>query len=136
MRIVNIIILFNQDYSKVLMCHRQKDPYNGLYNFVGGKLENNETRLQSAYRELYEETGISPQQVTLKEAMSFVYYHLDYELFVASGIINESVPLKSEKNPLLWISTDEDFEDRNKFAGDGNIQHMLDVLKYEKFPLD
>lgn len=136
MRIVNIIILYNQDNSKVLMCHRQKNPYKGLYNFVGGKLENDETRLESAYRELQEETGITKDQVILKEAMSFIYYHLDYELFVATGKVDDSIPLQSEKHPLVWIDVTENFEDRNKFAGDGNIQHMIDVLKYTEFNFD
>lgn len=136
MRIVNIIILYNQDYSKVLMCLRQKNPYKGLCNFVGGKLEGNETRLESAYRELHEETGISPNQVELKEAMSFVYHHLDYELFIAMGSVDEKTKVVSEKHPLEWIDVTENFEDRSRFAGDGNIQHMLDVLKYNEFNFD
>ena len=136
MRIVNIIILFNEDYSNVLMCLRQKNPYKGLYNFVGGKLEGDESRLESAYRELEEETGIKPNQVTLKEAMSFIYYHLDYELFIATGSIDQSTPVESEKHPLTWIDVSENFEDRTRFAGDGNIQHMLDVLKYTEFPFE
>lgn len=133
MRIVNIVIVYNQDKSKVLMCLRQKDPYQGLYNFVGGKVEAGETRLQSAYRELQEETGIKPSQIELKEAMSFIYHLLNYELFVAVGTLEQDVELVSEKHPLFWIDVTENFEDRRKFAGDGNIQHMLDVLKYEKF---
>lgn len=133
MRIVNIVIVYNQDQSKVLMCLRQKNPYKGLYNFVGGKLEGDETRLQSAYRELFEETGISSDQIELKESMSFIYYHLNYELFIASGILKQEVELVAENHPLEWIDVTENFEDRQRFAGDGNIQHILDVLKYEKF---
>lgn len=133
MRIVNIIIVYNEDHSKVLMCLRQKNPYKGLYNFVGGKLEGNETRIESAYRELEEETGITKDDIVLNESMSFIYYHLNYELFIASGTLKKEVELKGEKHPLEWISTSENFEDRNRFAGDGNIQHILDVLKYEKF---
>lgn len=133
MRIVNIVIVYNQDQSKVLMCLRQRDPYKGLYNFVGGKLEGDETRLQSAYRELFEETGITSDQIELQESMSFIYYHLNYELFIATGILRHEVDLVEENHPLEWIDVTENFEDRQRFAGDGNIQHMIDVLKYEKF---
>lgn len=133
MRIVNIVIVYNQDQSKVLMCLRQRDPYKGLYNFVGGKLEGDETRLQSAYRELFEETGITSDQIELQESMSFFYYHLNYELFIATGILRHEVDLVEENHPLEWIDVTENFENRQRFAGDGNIQHMIDVLKYEKF---
>ena len=133
MRTVNIIIAYNLDRSKVLMLLRQENPYLGLYNFPGGKVEKNETILESCYRELAEETGITANQITLNHAMTFCYNFLDYELAIAVGEIDESVKLTPERHPLTWISTNEDFEDRKRFAGDGNIQHILDVLKYSEF---
>ena len=45
----NLIIVFHPDEDKILMCHRQKEPYLGLYNFVGGKLEENETNIIHAW---------------------------------------------------------------------------------------
>ena len=59
MRKLNLIVVFNKDLNKVLFCIRAKEPYKGLYNFVGGKVEENETNDEAAYRELFEETGIS-----------------------------------------------------------------------------
>ena len=32
-RNVNIIVVFNQNKSKVLMCKRKKAPFKGIYNF-------------------------------------------------------------------------------------------------------
>lgn len=133
MKTVNIVIVYNIEKTKVLMCLRQKNPYQGLYNFVGGKVEGKETILDSCYRELEEETGITSNQITLDHAMTFQYHFLDYQLAIAIGQIDETVELVSEKHPLTWISVDENFEDRSRFAGDGNIQHMLDVLKYTQF---
>lgn len=52
----NAIAVFNETSDKLLMCRRKKDPYKGLSNFVGGKIELNEDSLMAAYRELEEET--------------------------------------------------------------------------------
>lgn len=37
----NLIVVFNKDLTKTLFCIRAKEPYKGLYNFVGGKVEKN-----------------------------------------------------------------------------------------------
>ena len=34
----NIIVVFDETAEKVLMCRRRKKPYQGLANFVGGKI--------------------------------------------------------------------------------------------------
>ena len=39
MRKFNLIVVFNEDLTKTLFCIRAKEPYKGLYNFVGGKVE-------------------------------------------------------------------------------------------------
>ena len=38
MRKFNLIVVFNEDLTKTLFCIRAKEPYKGLYNFVGGKV--------------------------------------------------------------------------------------------------
>lgn len=48
----NIIAVFDKDCENILMCKRRKNPYKGLYNLVGGKIENGEDGLSAAYREL------------------------------------------------------------------------------------
>ena len=57
--IYNCIIVFNKTKDRALFCKRQKNPYRGLYNFVGGKVEPGEDSETAAYRELFEETGIT-----------------------------------------------------------------------------
>ena len=64
MRKLNLVVVFNKDLSKSLFCIRAKEPYKGLYNFVGGKVEENETNDAAAYRELFEETGIGSTTLT------------------------------------------------------------------------
>ena len=56
----NLIVVFDPTGKKVLLCKRIKEPYLGLYNFIGGHIENGETGSNAAYRELFEETSIAP----------------------------------------------------------------------------
>ena len=127
----NCIIVFNKDKTKVLFCKRQKDPYKGLYNFVGGKVEPGEESEDAAYRELQEETGITRKQIRLYRLMDIRYYYQDFDLEIYVGKLFEDVYLKEETNPLLWLSLDQDFTDQERFAGEQNIAHIINVaLKY------
>lgn len=51
----NVILVFDREKKKLLMCRRRKPPYQGLLNLVGGKVEPGEGREYAAYRELWEE---------------------------------------------------------------------------------
>ena len=39
MKKYNVIVVFNKDLTKTLMCKRTKEPYKNMYNLVGGKIE-------------------------------------------------------------------------------------------------
>ncbi len=125
----NCIIVFCQDESKILFCKRTKDPYCGLYNLVGGKIEAGEDGYGAAYRELEEETGIGPRQLLLHHMMDFTYYNQDCYVEVYAGILNCEVTLQEEAHPLVWLDKEEDFFDMSRFAGEGNIGHMLEQVK-------
>jgi 8-oxo-dGTP diphosphatase len=128
----NLIIVFNRDESKVLMCFRSKDPYKGKYNFVGGKIDEGENYLDSAYRELFEESGISKNDITIKPYIDYAWHPLDMELKVFVGTLKQEVELVDEIHKLYWMSIDEDFFDVKKFAGEGNIGHMMEIYKEVK----
>lgn len=129
--VYNCIVVFNKTRDAVLFCKRMKDPYKGLYNFVGGKVEPGEESEAAAYRELEEETGITKQQIRLYRLMDIRYYYQDFDLELYVGQLVEDVVLKEETNPLCWLSPDEDFTDKNRFAGEQNIAHIMNVaLQY------
>ena len=125
MKRLNVVLVFNKEKDKILMCKREKNPYKGLYNLVGGKLEEGENELDGAYRELEEETGITSSDISLKHVMNFDYKLLDMELEIFAGRLNKDKELIEEVNKLYWIDADENFFDMNKFAGEGNFGHML-----------
>ena len=116
MKKYNVSVIFDKTEKKLLMCKRAKNPFKGKLNFVGGKVEPNETEDESAYRELYEETGISKRDITLTRVLDFKYYFENLELEVYCGKIKNDVTLKEEVNKLLWVDRTENFCDSERFA--------------------
>ncbi len=125
----NIIAVFSPDKKTVLMCSRIKEPYKGLFNMVGGKIEPNETGEHAAYRELFEETGITEKNIRLVHLMDFSYPLSDCYVEVYAGWLKNGMEVYGEENPLLWMSADENFFDMTKYAGEGNIGHIMEQIK-------
>lgn len=100
MKNYNCIIIINQLKDRILFCKRTEDPYEGLYNFVGGKIEEGEDSLVAAYRELEEETGITENDTTLLPFMDYVWYLQEIHMEVYVGVLNRKVNLRKEKHPL------------------------------------
>lgn len=49
---------------------------------------------------------------------------------VYAGKLEEEVILRPEKHPLHWLETEaEDFFSLKRFAGEGNIGHMMEQIK-------
>ncbi len=129
MRKLNLIVIFNNVLEKVLFCIRAKEPYKGLYNFVGGKVEENETDDEAAYRELYEETGISNQDIELDHFMDLNYFKYGNNIQVYYGILKHEVSLVEEKNKLEWLTINDELLDNSKFGGNYNIPHIIRQIK-------
>lgn len=129
MKKLNLIVVFNTSLDNVLFCIRAKEPYKGLYNFVGGKVEENESNDNAAYRELFEETGISNQDIELEHFMDLNYFKYGNNLQVYYGILKHEVDLVEEKNKLEWVAINEKLLDNSKFAGNYNIPHIIRQIK-------
>ena len=132
MKKLNVIIVFNKEEDKILMCRRTKEPYKGKLNLVGGKVEKDEDELQAAYRELEEETAITRDDIKLINVMNFEYKLQDMELEVYAGKLNKEVNLVEEINKLLWVDKNDNCFDIDKYAGEGNIGHMLRQVEIYK----
>ncbi|MCR5815899.1 MAG: NUDIX hydrolase [Ruminococcus sp.] len=125
----NCIAVIHKNKTDWLMCRRLKDPYKGKLNLVGGKIEEGEEHLAAAYRELYEETGISDNDITLTRFLTFDYPLDNCYVEVYGGALESDIAVHGDENKLLWVSMGEDFFDLEKFAGEGNIGHMLEIMK-------
>ena len=129
MRKLNLIVVFNEKLEKVLFCIRAKEPYKGLYNFVGGKVEEGESNEEGAYRELFEETGISRNDIKLDYFMDINYFKYENNIQVFYGILKHEVNLVEEKNKLEWLEINDDLLDNGKFAGNYSIPHIIRQIK-------
>ena len=131
MKTANLVVVLDKENKSVLLCKRRKNPYKGLLNFVGGKLEPDEDSAAAAYRELREETGVTDADISLTHLMDLTYFTWDLEVFF--GWLNKSVSLKEEVNELLWVDKEQNYFDMSHFAGEGNMGHIMEQIKqYEE----
>lgn len=129
MKKYNIIVIFNKEMTKTLMCKRTKEPYKGMYNLVGGKIEKENDGLNEAYRELKEETNIQKENIELIDFMNFEYIKFNKYIEVYYGVLNKNVKLIEEVNSLEWVNINDDFFNMKKYAGEGNIGHIIEEIK-------
>ena len=128
----NIVVVFDKRRERVLLCRRRKEPYKGLLNFVGDKIEPGEEGLAAAYRELREETGLTEADISLFHFMDFTYYlHAPCRLEVYAGRLKGPAQARGEENQLIWQDAKEDMFDRTRFAGMGNMGHIMALLEQE-----
>ncbi|WP_308419772.1 NUDIX hydrolase [Ornithinibacillus halotolerans] len=125
-------MVYNKAMDKLLMCKRLKEPYKGLSNLVGGKIERDETGIDAAYRELYEETSITKDDVQLHHLMDFTYYFHDLYIEVYVGRLAREVFVSGDENTLYWSELDHNFFDQSIYAGEGNIGHMIEQVNSVK----
>lgn len=131
MKRMNVIVVFDKNLKNTLICKRTKEPYIGMYNLVGGKIEKEQDGLNEAYRELREETNIKKKDIDLIHFMNLTYIKWNKELEVYYGILKQEVELIEEVNKLEWVNIDDNFFDLNKYAGEGNIGHIMEEIKID-----
>ena len=131
MKKMNVIVIFDKNLRKTLMCKRAKEPYIGMYNLVGGKIEKENDGLNEAYRELEEETNIRKKDIELIHFMNLTYVKWNKELEVYYGILKHEVELIEEVNKLEWVNISDNFFDMDKYAGEGNIGHIIEEIKID-----
>lgn len=129
MKKYNVIVVFDKELKQILMCKRTKEPYKNMFNLVGSKIEKENDGLNEAYRELEEETNITKRDITLVHFMNIEYLKFNKSIEVYYGILNNEVELVEEVNKLTWQNINDNFFDVKKYAGEGNIGHIIEEIK-------
>ena len=129
MKKYNLILVFSPDRSKILMCLRKKAPHKGKLNFVGGSIEEGEESEAAAYRELFEETAVRREDISISHLIDLTYCEEDLLLEFWSGTLKNEKPVFGKENRLEWIPADSDFSDTSRFAGAGNIYLMVNYAR-------
>ena len=129
MKVMNVIAVYDCERCNILMCIRSKDPYKGKLNFVGGKAEPGETGIAAAYRELAEKTSITPDDISLIHLMDMTYHTYHIQIQVYTGRLKRKISVSGNENKLVWLDADTNFEDMSRFAGEGNIAHIVEMIR-------
>lgn len=122
-----VILLFNDDMSKILLMKRKKNPYIGLYNGIGGKIEENESVFECCMRETMEEINVDLFDPKLLVTCTYPesnksHKNSNIELNVMYDIIQESDFEENEEGTFEWLPIDFVLDTNNKLiAGYGNV---------------
>lgn len=113
--------------GKILLLHRvkkQNDMHEGKFIGIGGKIEVYESPRECMFREIYEETGIKPLDLTLRSVIYFneignknIHPALNYLVFVYRATKYDGEIRDSDEGILVWKSYDE-FKALNLWEGD------------------
>lgn len=96
------------DKDKFMICQRPTHKARGLlWEFVGGKVEQGETKEQALIRECQEELAITLSVGDVFMDVVHEYQDLTVHLTLFNAVIIEGVPQKLEHNDIKWISPSE-----------------------------
>lgn len=100
-----ICFLKKGDY--ILLLNREKPQWMGAWNGVGGKIEQDETPLAGALREIKEETGITVEDITYKGKITWTDGVVNYGcMYAFIAELPESfpyvTPIKVAEGILDW----------------------------------
>ena len=99
-------LIWNKD--KFLICQRPTNKVRALlWEFVGGKVEQGETKEQALIRECKEELNITLNVGDIFMEVVHEYSDITVHLTLFNAIIAEGVPQKLEHNDIKWITSAE-----------------------------
>lgn len=104
-------ICFIKQGTKILMLNREFPSWMGVWNGVGGKIEEGESAKESIIREVYEETGLSIKNPQFKGITSWIVEGTCVDgmyIYIAELPCNEvfHTPIKTFEGILDWKEYD------------------------------
>lgn len=119
-------MVFDPSFEHLLLMKRKKNPYNGLLNGIGGKIDEGETPLESIQREFKEETEFeSYNRLELMFTMQFE----NEEMHVYFIEVDKQVIKVKENHEGIydWYEVNDSFFDclNEELAGGGNLPYFI-----------
>lgn len=105
------VLLICQPTNRFLLVKRGNDSYKGKWATVAGKMEEGETELETAKRELYEETQINPNKVDFFYYSSKIFMGKKFTLFIGNCKEEFKCVLNKENEDYGWFDIDNLPED-------------------------
>lgn len=141
-RMYKYTICFIRKGNEILLLNRNKKPNMGMWNGIGGKIEDNETPYEGIIRETLEETGIDLPSVTYKG--NVIFKNKDEPrgsegmyVFLADlpDGVHMDTPISTDEGILEWKSIDwiVDCDNRGVVS---NLQRYLPIVLAEENNLD
>ena len=114
--------------NKFLLVQENKEKCIGQWNVPAGKLEENETLIECAKREIYEETGCEVEITGLLEIINEVLEGVNVIVFLFdTKLINENIKVdEKEISNVKWFSYEDILNMRKELRADG---YFLSTLK-------
>ena len=108
MKVTEVVAALIWDNDKFMICQRPAHKARGLlWEFVGGKVESDETKDQALIRECKEELDILLSVGDVFMDVIHEYPDLTVHLSLFNATIAEGKPQKLEHNDIQWITLSE-----------------------------
>ena len=105
---IEVVAALIWDKDKFMICQRPVHKERGLlWEFVGGKVEQGETKEQALVRECQEELSVTLSVGDVFMDVVHEYPDITVHLTLFNATIAEGVPQKLEHNDIRWISVSE-----------------------------
>ena len=105
---VEVVAALIWDKDRFLICQRPVNKARGLlWEFVGGKVENGETKEQALIRECQEELAITVEPHDIFTEVTHKYPDITVHLTLFNCTISKGQPQLLEHNDMKWITSAE-----------------------------
>lgn len=121
-------LIWNND--KFMICQRPANKARALlWEFVGGKVEQDETKEQALIRECQEELDITISVGDEFMSVTHEYPDITVHLTLFNATIKEGIPTLIEHNDLKWINPEEIHNYEFCPADEELLQKITDLVK-------
>lgn len=129
-----VTLCFVKKEDKILMINRNKPPFMGMWNALGGHLEEGETSTQCAIREIYEESNVIVDNAKLISISTWNYDDDEIYVYVStlpSGFDTEAYPIKINEGIIDFKDIDWIIHEKN-FGIIADLRVFLKDIKENK----